>query len=98
MRFRGLGRRGGWIGLVGGWVREEVRNARFASVVAYWPICRVGVQLESRKGSLTRVVCSTFASRGKSLTPESRMEMLEERRVLVDRREETHDEREFAIV
>lgn len=43
----------------------------------------------------TRVVCSTFASRGKSFTPESRMEMLEDRRALVELKDETHDEREL---
>lgn len=46
----------------------------------------------------TRVVCKTFASRGKSLTPESRMEMLEERRELVERSEDTHDASELVIV
>lgn len=46
----------------------------------------------------TRVVCSTLASRGKSLTPESRMEMLEERRALVERREETQEDKGFGIV
>lgn len=32
-----------------------------------------------RSGGITRVVCRTFASRGKSFTPESRMDILEER-------------------
>lgn len=45
----------------------------------------------------TRVVCSTLDNRGKSFTPESRIEMLEERRALVDRREETQDASGFAI-
>lgn len=45
----------------------------------------------------TRVVCSTFARRGKSLTPLSRMVVEEERRALVERREETHAVREVDI-
>lgn len=46
----------------------------------------------------TRVVCSTFARRGKSLTPESRIDMLEDRRALVERRDETQDVSGFAIL
>ncbi len=45
----------------------------------------------------TRVVCKTLERRGKSLTPESRMEMLEERSWLVDCREETQEERADAM-
>ena len=45
----------------------------------------------------TRVVCSTLDNRGKSFTPESRIEMLEERRALVERREDTQDASGFAI-
>ena len=44
------------------------------------------------------MVCSTFPRRGKSLTPESRIEMLEERSAFVDRREDTHEESGLAIV
>ena len=35
-------------------------------------------------GDLTRVVCKTFARRGKSLTPESKMAILEDRREILD--------------
>ena len=41
----------------------------------------------------TRVVCSTLASRGKSFTPESRIEMLESRRCIDDWSEETQEAR-----
>ena len=47
---------------------------------------------------LTRVVCKTLPKREKSLTPESRTEILEESRAFVDRKDETHEDREFAIV
>lgn len=50
-----------------------------------------------RSGGITRVVCRTFASRGKSFTPESRMDMLEERNWVLDRREETQDDKGFDI-
>ena len=46
---------------------------------------------------LTRVVWRTFASRGKSFTPLSRIEMLEDRRAFVDRSEATHEPNGFAI-
>lgn len=49
------------------------------------------------EGVGTRVVCKTLDKRGKSLTPESRMEMLEERSWLLERREETQEERALAI-
>ena len=52
-----------------------------------------GHQLERH----TRVVCSTFPNRGKSFTPESRIEMLEEMRALVERRDDTQEARGFAI-
>ena len=45
----------------------------------------------------TRVVWSTFPRRGKSLTPESRIEMLEDNRAFVDLREDTHEANEFDI-
>ena len=48
-------------------------------------------------GDLTRVVRSTFASRGKSLTPESRIDILEDRSAFVERKDETHDASGFAI-
>ncbi len=44
------------------------------------------------------MVCRTFASRGKSFTPESRIEMLEERRALEERREATHEASGLAIL
>lgn len=49
-------------------------------------------------GVFTRVVCRTFASRGKSFTPESRIDMLEERNWVLERREETQDDRGLDIV
>lgn len=55
------------------------------------------VQLK-RSGGITRVVCRTFATRGKSFTPESRMDMLEERNWVLERREETQDDRGLDIV
>lgn len=54
--------------------------------------------VEGERMEHTRVVCSTFPSRGKSLTPESRMEMLEDRSALVERSEDTHDASEFVII
>ena len=45
----------------------------------------------------TRVVCSTFANRGKSCTPESRIEMLEESRALEERRDATQEASGLAI-
>lgn len=51
-----------------------------------------------RSGGITRVVCRTFASRGKSFTPESRMDMLEERNWVLERREETQDDRGLDII
>ena len=46
----------------------------------------------------TRVVCSTFARRGKSLTPESSMDMLEDKSAFVERKDETQDASGFAIL
>ena len=46
----------------------------------------------------TRVVWRTLARRGKSLTPESRIEILDERSWFVDCREETQEESADAIV
>lgn len=46
---------------------------------------------------VTRVVPRTFASRGKSFTPESRIEMLEERNCVLERREETQDDSGLGI-
>lgn len=51
-----------------------------------------------RRGRSTRVVCRTFASRGKSFTPESRMDMLEERNWVLERREETQDDKGLDII
>lgn len=45
----------------------------------------------------TRVVCSTFARRGKSLTPESRIDMEEDSSAFVERRDETQDASGLAI-
>ncbi len=56
---------------------------------------RSGRQRESNKH--TRVVCSTFASRGKSLTPESRIDMLDDNSAFVDRKDETQEASGFAI-
>ena len=52
----------------------------------------------TRNEKHTRMVWSTFANRGKSFTPESMIEILEERSALVERREETQEARGFAIV
>ena len=46
----------------------------------------------------TRVVCRTFASRGKSFTPESRIDILEARNWVLERREETQDDRGLDII
>jgi len=46
----------------------------------------------------TRVVCSTLDSRGKSLTPESRIEMLDPRRLRDDCSEATHPGSAWAIL
>ena len=46
----------------------------------------------------TRCVCSTFARRGKSLTPASRIDMLEDRSAFVDRKDETQDPSGFAAI
>lgn len=44
------------------------------------------------------MVWRTFASRGKSFTPESRIDMLEERNWVLERREETQDDRALDIM
>lgn len=54
--------------------------------------------IETHGGARTRVVCSTLPSRGKSLTPEPRIEMLEDRRALVERSEDTQESSGFAIM
>lgn len=46
----------------------------------------------------TRVVCRTLAKRGKSLTLESRIEMLDRSRLLLERREETQDASTLAMM
>lgn len=51
----------------------------------------------NHKDVLTFVVCSTLISRGKSLTPESRMEMLLLSRWLLERSEETQSASGFAM-
>lgn len=43
------------------------------------------------------MVLRTLHRRGRSLTPVSRIEMLDERRVLLERREETQEESASAI-
>ena len=53
---------------------------------------------DREKGKHTRVVCSTFANRGKSLTPESRMDMLDDNSAFVDRKDETQEASGFAIL
>ena len=45
----------------------------------------------------TRVVCNTFPNRGKSLTPESRIEILDDRSAFVDRNDDTQEAKGFAI-
>ena len=49
-------------------------------------------------GRHTRVVCSTLARRGKSLTPESRMDILDERSAFDERRDDTQEASEFAMI
>ena len=49
-------------------------------------------------GRHTRVVCSTFARRGKSLTPESRIDILDDRSAFVERKDETQEASEFAMI
>ncbi len=44
------------------------------------------------------MVCRTFARRGKSLTPESRIEILDERNALLERREETQEDRALDMI
>lgn len=44
------------------------------------------------------MVCRTLTRRGKSLTPESRIEMLDESRVLLERREVTQDASALAMI
>ena len=53
--------------------------------------------IEPHGGVLTRVVCSTLPSRGRSLTPVSRIEMLEDSRAFVERNDDTHKASGFAI-
>lgn len=43
------------------------------------------------------MVCKTLAKRGKSPTLESRIEILDERRLLLERRDETQEARASAI-
>ena len=45
----------------------------------------------------TRVVCNTFPSRGNSLTPESRIDILDDRSAFVDRNDDTQEAKAFAI-
>ena len=57
------------------------------------------IRKEEKMGTKhTRCVCSTFARRGKSLTPESRIEMVEDRSAFVDRKDETQDPSGFAAI
>ena len=53
----------------------------------------MGMESESGGKGRTRVVLRIFARRGRSLTPVSRMEMLDDRREVLVRREETQEER-----
>ena len=77
------------------WRREPVSKG--ARAVA-WQCCSARTSGgKEGKGDVTRVVCSTLARRGKSLTPLSRIVVEEERRALVERREETHAVREVDI-
>ena len=51
---------------------------------------------EGKKGH-TRVVCNTLPNRGKSLTPESRIDILDDRSAFVDRKDEIQEANGFAI-
>ncbi len=55
------------------------------------------IEKATKENGLTFVVCSTLISRGKSLTPESRMEMLLLSRWLLERSEDTQSANGFAI-
>ena len=44
------------------------------------------------------MVCNTFPNRGKSLTPESRIEILDDRSAFVDRNDDTQEAKGFAIM
>lgn len=87
-----------------GWLRGGVRSA--VVWVGVGGVCVSGERKgrEVTEGKIwmvwtgrTRVVCNTLDSRGRSCTPVSRMEMLDARRVVLERREETHDARGLAI-
>lgn len=90
-----------------GGVRNAVIRLRYCGISPgklhpqfYFLFFLINTQLKrrGRSGGITRVVCRTFASRGKSFTPESRMDMLEERNWVLDRREETQDDKGFDII
>lgn len=51
-----------------------------------------------RKEKNTLVVCNTFPNRGKSLTPESRIEILDDKSAFVDRNDDTQEANGFAIM
>lgn len=53
---------------------------------------------EERGGKLTRVVFRTLHRRGKSLTPASRIEMLDPRMRVLEVRDETQEERGWGVV
>lgn len=59
--------------------------------------CGGGEKGQGKGLMFTRVVCKTLAKRGKSWTPESRIEMLEDRSWLLERRDETQEESAWAI-
>lgn len=91
-------------GRTGGRVRGGARNAEERSAAditsVYFLDCYEAGEESScgDRGERTRVVCSTFASLGKSLTPESSIKILEESRALVERRDETQEDNGFAIM
>jgi hypothetical protein len=55
------------------------------------------MKMRGKQDSLTRVVCNTFPSRGKSLTPVSRTAMLELSSEMLDCSEFTHPASGFAM-
>lgn len=55
------------------------------------------IEMRGQQDSLTRVVCNTFPSRGKSLTPVSRIAMLELSSEMLDCSEFTHPASGFAM-
>lgn len=74
-------------------IAASVRLSFFANFFFKCAVERRGMSVV-----FTRVVCRTFASRGKSFTPESRIDILEARNWVLERREETQDDRGLDII